>query len=365
MWKSMYFWNVKKSVITLLLLAATLSLSAQIGGRHVYDFLNLTPTGRIVGMGGINVSTIDDDPNQAVMNPGLLNDSMHNHLSLSFSNYLAGIGYGYTSYSYHVEGVGTFHTGIQYVNYGRMIEADPYGNILGEFSAGELAWTVGYGRQWQEKLYYGANLRFISSTLAPGFNSVGLAMDLGAAYRNKDKLFSAGLVMRNLGVQLSTYSAGEGRAPLPFEIVAGLSQKLRYMPLRFSITATNLDHPNLIYRDPNPVPQFDLAGNPIEAPNQTADRIFRHFVFSAEFLLGEFLRLRGGYNHLRRQELRSPNRAGMTGFSLGAGLRINRFAFDYGFASYGVQNSFQIHQFSLTYHLGGGKSVPTEVPALP
>ena len=176
-------------------------------------------------------------------------------------------------------------------------------------------------------------------------------MDLGGAYRSKDKLFSAGLTMRNLGVQLSTYTEAGVREPLPFEIIAGVSQKLRYMPLRFSITATNLDHPRLIYKDPNPEPQFDLAGNPIEPPNQTADLIFRHFVFSGEFLFGQFLRIRGGYNHLRRQELASQNRAGMSGFSLGAGLRINRIAFDYGFASYGVGNPFFIHQFSLTYAL--------------
>jgi hypothetical protein len=349
---SPYFWSVKKISIFYSLMLLGICLQAQIGGRHVYDFLNLTPTGRIVALGGINVSTMDDDPNQAAMNPGLLNDSMHNHLSLSFSNYLAGINYGYTSYAYHREGIGTFHTGIQYVNYGSMIEADPFGNITGEFSAGELAWMVGYGRNWQNRLFYGANLKFISSKLAPGFNSVGLALDLGAAYRSKDKLFSAGLAIQNLGSQLTTYSEGEGRAPLPFEIVAGVSQKLRYMPLRFSITTTHLQRPNLIYRDPNPVPQFDLAGNPVDPPNQLADRIFRHFVFSAEFLIGDFLRLRGGYNHLRRQELRSPNRAGMTGFSLGAGLRINRIVFDYGFASYGLQNAFQIHQFSLIYRLG-------------
>ncbi|MFK7925967.1 MAG: type IX secretion system protein PorQ [Bacteroidia bacterium] len=345
---------MKKILIIIGLLGCISSANAQIGGRNVYDFLNLTPTGRLVALGGVNVSTMDDDPNQAAQNPALLNDSMHNHLSLSFSNYLAGIVYGYTSYAYHKEGIGTFHAGVQYVNYGKMIEADPFGNITGEFGAGEVAVILGYGSSWKQ-LSFGANWKFISSTIAPGYNSTGIAIDLGGAYRSKDKLFSAGVTVRNLGAQLSTYAAGGVREPLPFEVIAGISQKLRYMPLRFSITATNLDIPRLIYKDPNPEQQFDLAGNPIDPPNQTVDLIFRHFVFGGEFLLGKALRIRGGYNHLRRQELRSANRAGMTGFSLGAGIRISRLAFDYGFASYGA-NNLQTHQFSLTYKLGASSA---------
>ncbi|MEL6653518.1 MAG: PorV/PorQ family protein [Bacteroidota bacterium] len=155
---------MKKTLIFLSILSCFGLSQAQIGGRNVYDFLNLTPTGRLVALGGVNVSTMDDDPNQAAQNPALLNDSMHNQLSLSFSNYLAGIVYGYTSYAYHKEGIGTFHAGVQYVNYGKMIEADPFGNITGEFSAGDVAVILGYGRAWKQ-FSYGANLKFISSTL--------------------------------------------------------------------------------------------------------------------------------------------------------------------------------------------------------
>ena len=66
---------------------------------------------------------------------------------------------------------------------------------------------------------------------------------------------------------------------LPFEIQMGITQKLKYMPLRFSITTTNLEHPNLIYSDPNQQPQFDLSGEPIPEKNNTLDNIFRHFGF--------------------------------------------------------------------------------------
>ncbi|MEM7368479.1 MAG: type IX secretion system protein PorQ [Bacteroidota bacterium] len=326
----------------------------QIGGRHVYDFMNLTPSARVLALGGVNVSTIDDDLNMAVQNPALLNPAMHHRVSLSFSNYLAGIRYGYAGYSRTFKGIGSFHSGLHYVNSGEMQGADEFGNLTGTFSASELLWILGYSRAWKQ-FRYGSNLKVISSTLAPGFTSAGLALDLSGSFQSKNELFSAGLVLRNLGTQLTTYTNTGGREPLPFEIIAGVSNKLKYMPLRFSITLTNLEHPNLIYEDPNAVPQIDLGGNVIPTRNQLPDKIFRHFVFSTEFLLGKFLRLRAGYNHLRRQELRSVNRGGLTGFSLGAGIRASKIAFDYGFSSYGISNAFQTHQFSLSIDLKSSK----------
>ena len=323
---------------------------AQIGGRHVYDFLTLSPSARIVALGGVNISTLDNDINLAAQNPGLLNDSMHKHVSLTWSNYLTDIKYGYAAYAHHFEKLGTFHAGVQFLNYGTLQGADVFGNLTNEFSAGEYAVYLGAARAWK-RFSYGANLKFISSTLGPGFNSAGIAMDIGGSYYSKSRLFSAGVVAKNIGTQLSTYVGSASREPLPFEIQAGISNKLKYMPLRFSLTASNLDQLDLIYQDPNAEPQFDLAGNEIPVKNQTIDGIFRHFVFSTEFLLGRSLRLRAGYNHLRRQELSSETRGGLTGFSMGIGIRVKKIIFDYGFSSYGVNSRFQAHQFSLAYNL--------------
>jgi len=348
--KKIFYIRFVKTVLPIILLCWPTLVFSQIGGRHVYDFLNLTPSARIAALGGVNISTLDDDLNFGYANPALVNDSMHQHVSLSFTNYLAGINFGYASYSHTLAGIGSLHSGIHYVNYGKLQGADEYGNLTGEFSAGDFAWVIGISRSWKQ-FRYGANLKLINSNLANGYNSVGLALDLGGAYQSKGKLFSAGVVLRNIGSQLSTYTRTGSREPLPFEMIIGISNKLRYMPMRFSVTITNLEHPNLIFVDPNAPPQVDLNGNEIPAKNQTLDKIFRHFVFSTEFLLGKGFRLRGGYNHLRRQELRSENRAGLSGFSMGAGIRVQRFAFDYSFSSYGVGGIFTTHQFSLLMNL--------------
>ncbi|MEM8890103.1 MAG: type IX secretion system protein PorQ [Bacteroidota bacterium] len=343
---------MKKIALGLCILAllCLTEVSAQIGGRHVYDFLTLSPSARVVALGGVNISTLDDDVNLAAQNPGLLNDSMHRQATLSWSNYLTDIKYGYAAYAHTFEKIGTVHMGVQFLDYGTLQGADVFGNLTGEFSAGEYAVYIGAARSYK-RFSYGANLKFISSTLGPGYTSAGVALDLGGSYYSKSRLFSAGLVVKNMGTQLSTYIGNANREPLPFEIQAGISNKLKYMPLRFSITASNLDQFDLIYEDPNAEPVFDLAGNEVPPKDQTIDGIFRHFVFGTEFLLGRNLRLRGGYNHLRRRELASENRGGLTGFSMGIGIRVKRIAFDYGFSSYGVNSRFQAHQFSLAYNL--------------
>lgn len=353
-------WDEKSTMLTfvavkrLILIFASLlpftGIQAQIGGGNTYEFLILTPSARLSALGGINISTMDDDVHLGSQNPALVNPEMHRRLGLSYTPWLAGIQYGYAGYSQTFEGIGSFHSGIQYMNTGQMQGADEFGNPTGTFAAQELVWMLGGSRAWKG-FRYGTNLKVISSTLAPGFSSWGMALDLGSAYRSQDSLFSAGLMVRNLGMQFSTYTPTGARESLPFEVVAGVSNRLRYMPMRFSVTLIHLEHPNLLFDDPNTEPEVDLNGNVIEPGPRIADRIFRHFVFSTEFYLGNFLRLRAGYNHLRRQELRSKARGGITGFSFGAGIRASRFAFDYGFSSYGVRSSFNVSNFSLSIDL--------------
>ncbi len=334
-----------------------LVLQAQIGGRALFDFLRLTPSARIASMGGINVSTMDDDVNFGYQNPALVNDSMNNRLALSYANYISDVGYGYTAFSKTYDKIGSFHAGLHYVTYGTMQGADERGNLTGEFGASNLALVVGLSRRFQQ-FRYGASLKFIYSTLASGYSSqfVGIAGDFGGAYESKSKLFMAGITVKNVGLSLTTPPVGGEREGLPFELQMGITNKLKYMPLRFSITTSNLEHPNLIFEDPNAEQEFDLSGNPIKKKDPLLDKIARHFIFGGEFLLGKGLRLRGGYNHIRRQELRSDRRAGMSGFSLGFGLRVSKFAFDYGYSSFGASSEFNTHQFSLILNLNKKES---------
>jgi hypothetical protein len=203
-----------------------------------------------------------------------------------------------------------------------------------------------------ERLAVGANLKLITSRLE-SYNSLGLAADLAAAYSDTARNLTIGLVMRNIGAQLSSYTPGN-REQIPFDMQIGLSHRLRYLPFRLSITYHHLHRWNITYDDPDSEEDILFAGT--EAPSESrfnlfADNLFRHFVFSGEFLFGrkEPVRLRFGYNHLLRQELSVTNFRSLAGFSFGVGLKLNRFRVEYGRGVYHLAGG--LNHFTLSTNL--------------
>ena len=59
-----------------------------------------------------------------------------------------------------------------------------------------------------------------------------------------------------------------------------------------------------------------------------------HVVFNTEIVLSKNFNIRVGYNHLRRRELALTDRKGVSGYSWGFGIKINRFQVHYGSGSY-------------------------------
>jgi hypothetical protein len=348
--KPPYFSIVKKWSL-ILLACLPIVAAAQIGGRHVFDFLNLSSSARVASLGGANISTSDYDLNMAYQNPALCSDSMHQGISSSVANYLSDITYGYAGYSHTFDNIGSFHTGIQYLSYGKMIESDVYGNQTGRFSASDLALVVGGARQVNQ-FRIGANVKFVNSNISRYRSHFALGMDLGGAYVSDNQLFTAGMVFKNMGFNLTKWQTPEGvNTPLPFEIQIGISQRLKHMPLRFSVTTTNLQTPKLIYYDKDAPPQIDLSGDTIQTKFPFFDNVFRHTVFGTEFLISKGFNLRAGYTHMRRQELRSLNRGGIAGFSFGFGIKVKMFRFDYALSSFHAVGP--THQFSLSTSVGG------------
>jgi hypothetical protein len=70
------------------------------------------------------------------------------------------------------------------------------------------------------------------------------------------------------------------------------------------------------------------------------DKLFRHFIFSAELTLGKRVSVTAGYNHLRRSELSIKDKPAMAGFSFGASLYLNKFQVHYGRSFYHVAGAY-------------------------
>ncbi len=333
-----------------LLIALTLSGSAysQLGGNSVYEFINLPVSARVTALGGNLLSTKDNDLNVALVNPALLTDTMNNNMAISYINHFADVNYGYVAIAKNIRKDENYSIGVQYLNYGEFIRADEIGNKLGTFTANEVSLNIAYARPFLDSnLTIGATVKTIYSGL-DAYSSFGSAVDLGVIYARPLNNFSAAFLIKNIGYQWKPYVKGE-REKLPFEMQIGFTKKPKHVPFRFSIVYENIEQWDLTYENPNdPSTQIDpITGENIEKGKVAilGDKLMRHIVIGGEFVLSKNFFIRTGYNYQRRQELKIPEKRGLTGFSIGFGFRIYKFHISYGRAVYslaGASNNFSI-----------------------
>ena len=319
-------------------------LSAQIGGYGTYKFLQYSNSARVAGLGGNFLAINDNDVTLTLANPSLITPEMSKNAALSYVHNPGGVNYGFAAYAHSFGKAGTYVGSLQYINYGKFTGADAAGNITNDFYASEYALSVGWGRQLSPIFSIGANGKLIYSQLE-SYISFGIAVDVAGTYTSKDQSFTASLVGRNIGSQLVPYLPGKYE-PLPFELQIGLSQKLKLIPLRFSQLLTNLQRWDLTYEDPtDPANTADPITGEVQEKSgvaKVADGVMRHIVLGAELTIAKVLAIRLGYNYQRRQELKLYNKAGLTGFTFGAGLRVKMFNLSYTRGSYtaGLANNY-------------------------
>jgi hypothetical protein len=305
---------------------------SQTGGDNVYEFLNLTHSGLVSSLGGTNVSLPGNNLNLAYHNPALLNPGMNKSLALNYVNYFAGINYGLAMYSRSFAGTGNFAAGLTYLNYGSFTESDASGIITGSFNAAEYALSLIYSREIDSLFSIGINIKPVLSQLEK-YTSFGFAIDLGASWHNKSNLFSAGLVIRNAGYQVTTY-AGEDHQKLPFEIQAGISQKLAHAPFRFSLTLRHLEKFDLTY-------QYNVtsASETIKVSSGFLENAMRHAILGVELIPHKNFYFSAGYNYQRRRELEIESKVSTVGFSWGFGINTSFLNIEFGRATYHLAGS--------------------------
>lgn len=326
-------------VIFFVAVLSTSILHGQIGGDNTYEFINLTSSPRIAGMGGDFLTINDNDILLTVSNPSLINKNMHNHLGVSFVDFYTDINYGFAAYSRSFKNVGSFVGSVQYINYGTFDGADATGERTGQFYAGESAFNLGWGRELDSLFSIGANLKFIYSSLE-SYNSFGLAVDIAGSYNSRDGSFTASLIAKNIGRQITAYD-GSNIEPLPFELQVGLSKRLKHLPFRYSVLINHFDKWDLRYEDPTTQQVDPISGEAVEDSNleKFADNFMRHIVFGGELLIGKNLSVQAGYNYKRRQELKVESKTATVGFSWGVGLRISKFHINYARSTYHLAGS--------------------------
>ena len=240
---------IKKIACTVILLSH-LTIYAQVGGKSVYQFLNLVTSPRQAALGGKTITIFDSDVNQAHFNPATINPEMDNKLSLNYGSYYGDVTYGTAAYAYtydrHLQ---TFHAGVNYVNYGKFDGYDENGQPTASFSGSDIALSFGYAYNIPySNFYVGANAKLISSTLE-SYNSFGAAVDLGALFIDEPNDVNWALVIRNIGTQITPYA--ETREKLPLEILIGVSQLMENVPIRWHLTLENMQQWQVAFSNPN------------------------------------------------------------------------------------------------------------------
>ena len=331
-------------------LIAGLKAYAGPGGRNTWEFLNLTSSARVASLGGKNISLRDGDLNMVFHNPSLLDSTMHNHLVLNYVNYFADINYGYASWAYNTKNRGTFSAGIHYINYGKFTEADRSGIITGNFSANENSLNFSWAKAVGNYFSTGATLKIINSTFEQ-YKSSGAALDAGINYYNPGNYFSASLVIKNLGTQITSWYSGAEKEPLPFELQLGMTKQLAHAPLRFSLVYQHLQEFNLDRNKPAAEDDQPHDNSFFSKLETIGNEMLRHIVVGAEFIPTPAFSLHAGYNNLRRYELKIDDKASLAGLSWGFGIRIDRFRLGFAQARYHLGGSS--NHFSVTTNLSG------------
>ncbi len=294
------------------------SLNAQ-DGSNAYNFLNITSSSKIYGLGGVNISLVDDELSTSDQNPALLGSEMSGQTVLSYMHYVGGSNFAGLRFARSAGERGAWSTAVRYFGYGSIKETTPDGAIVGSFSPKDVAFGATYSHDITDRLRGGIGLNMIYSGYAD-YSAFAISTDLGLNYYNDERDLSLSLVAANLGGQVKRFDQSYDR--LPFDIRLGWSQSFGTFPIRFSITAWNLTKWSLPYvetgdgsTDKEPVVKDSFKSN-----------LFRHLVFGADLISSDNFYIGLGYNYKTRTDMATYSRNMLSGFSLAAGINVSSFS---------------------------------------
>ncbi|WP_304472576.1 type IX secretion system protein PorQ, partial [uncultured Muribaculum sp.] len=288
-----------------------LSAVASGDGSTAYNFLNISTSSHIYGLGGVNISLIDDDINVTDQNPALLGPEVEKQLGISYMRYIGESNFAGVKYGMAAGERSAWAVSVQYFDYGKMTSADVSGNITGTFSVKDICFGGTYSHDITDRLRGGISIKGIYSAYDE-YSAFAVASDLGLNYFDPEKDLSLSFVVANLGGQVKRFNESYDR--LPVDLRLGLTKMLANVPLRLSVTAWNLTRWNLPYYEVGD----GSAGTEEKKKDSFGSNLMRHLVFAAEFVPSDKFYVGVGYNYKTRTDMSTYSRSFLSGFSLSA-----------------------------------------------
>ncbi len=304
-------------------------------GEKVFRFLELPTSVRADALGGTNISAIENDVSLVFLNPAALGREMNMNANANFLSYVSGIKVGSAIFGKSIREYNSFAVGVNYLDYGNFKGTTENNEVTGDFSAKDIVVNGVYSHMLTNRLRGGVTAKFISSNYEE-YSSIALGVDVGLSYYNEDREFSAGLVLKNMGSQISSYN--DTRVGLPWDVQLGASKRLKSAPIRFSVTAVYLT-------------QWDFArvnnANGIDTSDDNfLKTAFKHTVWGVDILPSENFWIGVGFNPKVHYDMALEGGNKFGGFTAGAGLRIQKFNVGFSMGQY--------HPSAATYHLSIG-----------
>ena len=305
---------MKKAFFTLALLLSAAFVAAQ-ESKTAYNFLRLPVSAHEAALGGENISIIADDASMIFSNPALLSNVADKTIGLNYMNYMEGVNTASATFNRVVGDKAAWAVSGQFLGYGTMREVDENNVQTGEFSAKDFALSGYFSYFLTERLTGGITAKFIYSNIG-SYNSAAVGVDLGLNYYNPENEWSLSLVAKNLGGQIDAYDDEYDR--MPFDLQAGVSKRLVHTPLRFSATFHDLGH-------------WDY-------------KFIKHVALGIDLLLSEQIWVGIGYNFQRARQMSilssidQEESSHGAGFTLGAGLSLQRFKLGVAYGKYHVSS---------------------------
>lgn len=291
-------------------------------GETAYDFINIPSSSYVMGMGGVNVSSLQNDIDLAEQNPALIGQENDKQLKLGYMLYYGNSNFAGVRYGMKAGEHGAWAAGIRYLNYGNFDGFDIDGSYSGSFSAQDVIIEGTYSHDFTYRLRGGINVKMIYSAYE-SYTAFAMAADLGLCYYDDKHDLSFGFVLKNMGGQLKRFESSYDR--LPFDVQLGITKGLGNF-FSFSITANHLTKwrlPYYVHEDGEEVRQADGG---------FFKNFFRHLIFGIEYNSNDKFYVNLAYNYKTQSDLSSYQRNFFSGFSFGGGLNVRAFSIGLAYA---------------------------------
>lgn len=301
------------------------------GGETAFNILRLPHSYRASGLGGQNISIIDDDITMSMHNPALLANVQDRTINLTYMTYMSDSKVVGAMFNRVMGERSTAAISARYIDHGDFDGYTEDNIYTGSFSAKDMEFGLLYSYLLSDSWSGGVTAKFIYSKYE-SMSSVALGVDLGVNYYDTENDLSLSFAIRNLGGQVKAFE--EKHEKMPLDIQAGITKRLSHAPIMLSATLVNLNRWDK-----------DDFYNADGSKDTFSEILFKHVIIGADFLIGKNLDLSIGYNFRTGKEL-STDGSRWDGFTAGAGMHLNRLKFGVSYGKLHTSSSSLVLDFS-------------------